>query len=163
MRKKPMTTITHFPPIPTVLTPPQVTAIFTNKTASAIQVVTSAELFVVLQPGQNAEFGLSLDELTSGIAIDIVAPPGTVASPDGTSLTPPDGTVIFAANAAWSFGPKLAGGSNAVVLLNGQPATPGVLWAGTLLEVNHGGTLYLQYGSTWRAWNGSTFAPTPAP
>ena len=95
------------------------------------------------------------------------------ASPDGTMITAPSGSLTTAAG-TWTFGPAAPGSYYSAgqydIMLNGVWLYPGY---GAVLEVANGGQIYNQntiagaisnYPPTfWQTWNGSTWVNVPAP
>jgi hypothetical protein len=87
-----------------------------------------------------------------------VAPPSTVISPDGSTLTAASTGSLVTSAGTWTLGSKTASGGNQI-LLNGSPAGTGY---GVELEVNNGGKMYtLNKVKIWYVWKGTSWAALP--
>jgi hypothetical protein len=86
---------------------------------------------------------------------------GPALSPDGTISSAPNGGNLTALSGAWSWGNAVANRPGEyIIALNGTP-TIGV---GKLMEVAHGGNVYLQTVSWgWFTWNNGAWVGTGAP
>ena len=91
------------------------------------------------------------------------APVAPVVSADGTKSSPPNGAPLFTADGVWSWGAYSytnAGNAEYQTLQNGA----NVSGIGYLMEVAHGGKLYVQATPTsWWIWSGSGWTGSPAP
>lgn len=102
---------------------------------------------------------------STSFAVPVTITPATCALPppistDGTTSTAPSGAALTTAVDTWSWSSTKLG-SNYSLLRNGtNPAS----YAGTLMEVAHGGQFYAQTSDgRWYVFNGTTFVGTGAP
>ncbi len=87
---------------------------------------------------------------------------GGVASPDGIMSTPPSGAALHTVAGDWTWGGAAAGrpAGEYSVLFKGAS----VNGVGDLMEINHGGQLYVRANPlSWWLWNGTGWVSSLAP
>jgi hypothetical protein len=137
------------------------TPVAPNYDADTVTVSGSEVIIAGNGPGVASAGGTVQHYTMEAVQIDPTADLVTSSAPNGAPLATSAGV--------WSWGPAEAGriigsGGDAggyVIYLNGsQPGSA----AGTVLEVAHGGQLYVNTSSAgWYLWNGSGFTPSSPP
>lgn len=105
-------------------------------------------------PGVGSDGGTTQHVTFEAIQIDPTA--------DLVMSSAPNGAPLATSAGVWSWTTRQPSSGNYAIYLNGQQPAPGN--AGTLMEVAHGGQLYLNtVSSGWYLWNGTTFVSSAAP